>query len=165
VDRIVKGIHQALERLPSAPPRLLLETTAGQGSSIGGRFEDLAAILEGMANPRRIGVCLDSCHIFAAGYDLKTPEACRKTMDAFDRVIGVDKLSVIHLNDSRHPLGSRLDRHENIGKGAIGMAAFEFFMNDPAFQAIPKILETPKRQGTVDWDRINLATLREQLAA
>ena len=140
--------------------RILLETTAGQGSSVGHTFEQLAAILERIDEPSRTGICLDSSHIFAAGYDIRTKTAYRQTMAAFERIIGLKHLCLIHLNDSKKELGSRVDRHAAIGRGFIGLTAFECFMNDARLSRIPKIIETPKTEDGKDMDRLNLKTLR-----
>ncbi|MFQ5870183.1 MAG: deoxyribonuclease IV [Candidatus Zixiibacteriota bacterium] len=139
---------------------ICLETTAGQGTNLGYRFEQIANIIELSDSPERLGVCLDTCHIFAAGYDIRTERAYKKTMREFDSVIGLKRLKVIHFNDSRKELGSRIDRHEHIGKGYIGVEPFGFFMNDRRLAKIPKILETPKGDdGSAD-DR-NLTILRK----
>ena len=127
---------------------------------MGHTFEQLAGISDMVEVKERIGFCLDTCHVFAAGYDLRTKTACQETMQAFDRVIGLDHLRVIHLNDTKKGLGSRIDRHEHIGMGAIGIDAFSFILNDPQLKGIPKILETPKKEGPIDYDRINLNRLR-----
>jgi len=160
LQRIAQAINRIFDRTPSFTCRLLLETTAGQGSNLGYAFEQLAHISEMVEAKERIGFCFDTCHVFAAGYDLRTKKAYQKTMHAFDRIIGLDRLCVIHLNDAKKGLGSRVDRHEHIGKGTIGINAFRFIMNDPRLKAIPKILETPKKKGSVDYDRINLNRLR-----
>ena len=147
-------------KLPEAKVMICLETTAGQGTNLGYRFEQIANIIELSDSPERLGVCLDTCHIFAAGYDIRTERAYKKTMREFDSVIGLKRLKVIHFNDSRKELGSRIDRHEHIGKGCIGVEPFGFFMNDRRLAKIPKILETPKGDdGSAD-DR-NLAILRK----
>jgi len=144
------------------PPRILLETTAGQGNSLAHTFEQIASILALLKRPKRFGVCLDTCHVFAAGYDIRTPAACRKTLDAFDSIIGLDKLLVIHLNDSLGRLGSRIDRHAHIGRGKIGLKGFAAFVNDGRLSAVPMILETPKGkdQAGRDWDELNARTIR-----
>ncbi|MCP4376008.1 MAG: deoxyribonuclease IV, partial [bacterium] len=141
----------------SPPSRVLLETTAGQGNCIGHRFEHLAAILDGLECPDRFGICLDTCHIFAAGYDIRTSETYAETMQAFDTIIGLDRLLAIHLNDSKRDFGSRVDRHEHIGEGFIGSDAFVNFVNDSRLSDIPAILETPKGldENGCDWDTIN----------
>lgn len=147
-------------KLPEAKVMICLETTAGQGTNLGYRFEQIANIIELSDSPERSGVCLDTCHIFAAGYDIRTERAYKKTMREFDSVIGLKRLKVIHFNDSRRELGSRIDRHEHIGKGFIGVEPFGFFMNDRRLAKIPKILETPKGDdGSAD-DR-NLTILRK----
>ncbi len=146
----------------SGPTKILLETTAGQGNYIGHTFEQLADILARLEVAERFGVCLDTCHIFAAGYDIRTPEAYRKTMDEFDRIIGLERLPAIHLNDSVRDLGSRVDRHTHIGLGKIGLAAFAEIVNDPRLADLPMILETPKGTDDAgrDWDEFNAGTLR-----
>jgi deoxyribonuclease-4 len=122
---------------------LVLENTAGQGSNVGYRFEHLAEIIEMVEDKSRIGVCLDTCHMFAAGYDIRTEPAYLKTMEEFDKVIGFKYLKGMHLNDAKSTLGSRVDRHQSIGKGNIGLEAFRLIMNDPRLDDIPLILETP----------------------
>jgi deoxyribonuclease-4 len=154
--RVAAGIDAVLTDTPPGPI-LLLETTAGQGSSLGSRFEELAAIMAMTAFPERLGVCIDSCHVFAAGYDLRSTAAFDATLAEFDRTIGLERLLLIHLNDSKKPLGSHIDRHEHIGGGNIGLEAFGCFMNDPRLANIPKILETPKEN---DGDRNNLEKLK-----
>ena len=141
---------------------VLLETTAGQGTSIGWRFEQIRGVFDGVAAPDCLGVCLDTCHLFAAGYDFRSPEAYAATIDELDRVIGVACVKCIHMNDSKRELGSRVDRHEHIGKGKIGKRGFGHFLNDPRFAGVPMILETPKGvdgRGT-DLDKANLRRLR-----
>ncbi len=143
LNRIAESLHFVCSHRPNGVPRLLLETTAGQGTNLGYRFEQLRWIIDRVGLPDRQGVCLDTCHAFAAGYDFRTLDQYERTIAQFDQVIGLDKLYVIHLNDSRHPLGSRIDRHENIGQGQIGIDGFKFIMNDLRFRTIPKLLETP----------------------
>ncbi|MCC5876190.1 MAG: deoxyribonuclease IV [Candidatus Sumerlaeia bacterium] len=162
-----KGIQQIIdltlsvfEETPDVKTRLLFETTAGTGSNIGADFGELGAILKGIKNPKRAGVCLDTCHIFAAGYDIRTPETWQETMDAFDREVGFKNLHAVHINDSKHDLGSRKDRHEHIGEGKIGREAFRLLMTDPRFRSIPMSLETDKDDDLED-DRRNLALLYE----
>jgi deoxyribonuclease-4 len=163
VSRIAAALNQALD---SAEPSvmILLENTAGQGSTLGHRFEELAAIVEQIKDSNRIGVCLDTCHAFAAGYDIRTQEGYEATMDEFNRLIGIERIRVFHVNDSRKELGSRVDRHFHIGKGCIGLEAFRLLINDPRFLKIPKILETPKGTGTQE-DEQNLATLHSLKAS
>jgi deoxyribonuclease-4 len=158
IKRIVSALKKALE-LDRGETTICLETTAGQGTGLGYRFEHLKEMISGIGS-ERIGVCLDTCHIFAAGYDLRTLTAYRSTMSQFDRVLGLENLKVIHLNDSKGKLGSRIDRHTHIGKGEIGLKCFEYIMKDERFEKIPKIIETPKKEGPKEMDRVNLDTLR-----
>ena len=159
--KIAEGINRVLAASPHRRPKLLLETTAGQGNSIGGTFEQLAGILALIDRPRRVGVCLDTCHVYAAGYDIRTPEAYAETMARFDRIIGLGKLLAIHLNDSRGELGSHLDRHRHVGEGEIGLAGFANFVRDPRLAEVPMILETPKGEDERgrDFDDLNAAAL------
>lgn len=158
IDRISRALRRALEEV-EPPVMILLENTAGQGSCLGHRFEHLAAIIEGLGGSDRIGVCLDTCHLFAAGYDIRTVGAYQETMREFDRLIGLQRIRIVHVNDSKKELGSRVDRHFHIGQGCIGVEAFRLLLNDPRFEGVPKILETPKGKG-IDEDLMNLATLR-----
>lgn len=125
-------------------PKTLLETTAGQGTNLGSTFEDLSYILERVAQPERLGVCFDTCHVFVAGYDIRTPETYAATMEEFDRIIGLDQILAFHFNDSKGDLGSKKDRHELIGQGFIGAEGFRNFMNDPRFEGKSAYLETEK---------------------
>ena len=138
---------------------VLLETTAGQGTSLGSRFEELASILEHSRYPQRLGICVDTCHIFAAGYDIRTLPAYVQTMEEFDRQVGIGWIKFFHLNDSKQKLASRVDRHEHIGQGAIGLAGFRSLLNDPRFADHPMTLETPKGDDLQE-DRDNLLVLR-----
>jgi deoxyribonuclease-4 len=162
IAAVAAALDAALDRVPP-PVSILLENTAGQGSSIGRSFEQLASILEGMSNPGRIGFCLDTCHLFAAGYDITTEAGYRRTLRAFDRLIGIERIRAFHLNDSRKQLGSRVDRHTHIGKGFIGLEAFRCLVNDRRFAAVPKIIETPKGDD-LQLDRLNLRILRSLVA-
>ena len=141
LDRIAESINMALER--STGVTAVLENTAGQGSNLGFAFEHLAYIIERIEDKSRVGVCLDTCHSFAAGYDLRTKEACDKTFEEFDRVVGFGYLRGMHLNDAMRPLGSRIDRHSPLGDGEIGWECFKYIASDSRFDNIPLILETP----------------------
>ena len=140
--QIAAGIDQALEQSPGKT-MILIENMAGQGSSVGSRFEELAAIRAASHHKTKVGFCLDTCHAFAAGYDLRTPETYKATWKEFDTIIGLEHLKAIHLNDSKKELGSRVDRHANIGKGTMGLESFSLIMNDKNLTWVPKILETP----------------------
>jgi len=160
ISRIADNVNRIFHDTPRIRTRLLFETTAGQGSSMGRRFEQLAQLLYRVENKKGIGICLDTSHVFAAGYDIRTKKAYRQTMVVFDAVVGREHLHLIHLNDSKKELGSGIDRHEHIGRGQIGIAAFDFIMNDAALAGIPKIIETPKMEQGKDWDAVNLKCLR-----
>ena len=161
--RIAAGIDHVLDQTETRGPLLLLETCAGQGTTLGHTFEQLAAIAERVKEKDRIGFCLDTCHIFVAGYDLRTRKAYEKTMADFDAVIGLDRLKLIHVNDALRELGSNVDRHAHIGQGEIGAEGFSFLMNDPRLAGIPKILETAKKEDGIDWDRRNLDCLKNMV--
>ena len=165
---IAEGLSALLRARRRGRTMILLEHTAGQGTNLGHRFEQIARILDLMKRSPRVGVCLDTCHLLTSGYDICSEEGYEATFREFDRLIGFDRLKVFHLNDSRKPCGSRVDRHEHIGKGCIGLAPFRRLVNDPRFESLPMLLETPKldspasrRRSDVDpWDRRNLKTLR-----
>jgi deoxyribonuclease-4 len=140
----------------------VLETTAGQGTAIGYRFEQLREIMDKVDEPNRMAVCMDTCHVFAAGYDISTQHGYEKTFEEFDAVIGLDRLVAFHINDSKRELGSRVDRHEHIGKGKIGKTGFRLLMNDERFRSIPKILETEKGPEMKE-DVMNMKTLRNMV--
>jgi deoxyribonuclease-4 len=165
IGHVADEIRRIFSTLPDLECRLLIETTAGQGTGIGHTFEELAEILSKIGHPQQTGVCLDTCHIFAAGYDIRTREAYDRTLAHFDRVIGLGRLFVLHLNDAKTDFHSRVDRHAHIGEGAIGEGAFGFFMQDPRLARCPKIIETPKMRGTEDMDRTNLDRLRSLAAS
>jgi deoxyribonuclease-4 len=162
------GIAALLKARPRGRTVILLEHTAGQGTNLGHRFEHLAAILERLDGSPRVGVCLDTCHLLAAGYDLCTPAGYRATFREFDRLVGLDRIKAFHLNDSKKPCGSRVDRHEHIGKGCLGLEPFRMLLNDRRFAKLPMLLETPKletpaslrRRDRDPWDARNLRTLR-----
>ncbi|MGW8324639.1 MAG: deoxyribonuclease IV, partial [Desulfobacterales bacterium] len=160
IEKVALSINEIFAQTPDIQIRLLLETTAGQGSGLGHTFEQLASIMKKIEKQNRVGICLDTSHVFAAGYDIRTPASYRKVTDAFDAIIGLENLYVVHLNDSKKGLGSRVDRHEHIGKGYIGIKAFELLMNDMRFWNVPKIIETPKQKDDPDMDEMNLNRLR-----
>jgi len=159
VARIARALDTVLQRTRGYRVMVLLENTAGGGATIGRSFEELAALLGAVAQPERVGVCLDTCHLFAAGYDVRTPEGYESTMKACARLIGLRCVRAFHLNDAKAPLGSGLDRHEKIGVGAMGTAAFRLLMRDRRFARVPMALETPK-EPEPKADRDALALLR-----
>ena len=168
ITRAAAGIAEALDRTRHSQTGILIETTAGQGTCLGATFTEIAAMLkqiDARGFSSRVGVCLDTCHVFAAGYALSPAKEFAKTLQEFDRLIGLKRLVVIHANDSKREQGSRVDRHEAIGQGKIGREAFALIMNHPKLTRIPKILETPKEgdDGKRDpaKDRHNLAVLRD----
>ncbi len=152
---VAQGMAQALDRSPGKA-RLLIETTAGQGTSLGWRFEQVAAIRQAVPSPlrQRVGVCVDTCHVHAAGYDIATPEGYHATFRELDRTVGLSRIEAFHLNDCKKPRGSRVDRHEHIGDGELGLTPFRLLLNDPRFADVPGFLETEQRF------RENLAVLR-----
>jgi deoxyribonuclease IV len=161
LKKIVDSIDEVFRRIPKIKAKIALEITAGQGSCIGHRFEQLAFIIENVREPERLSVCLDTAHLFAAGYDISSESGVKKTFREFDHVIpqAGDRLVAIHVNDSKTDRGSRVDRHEHIGKGRIGLDAFRFIMRSPRLRKIPKVLETPKGEDLAE-DVVNLKTLR-----
>ncbi len=163
LERAAAGLDRALE-LADGPTRILLEITAGQGSNLGCSFEQLAGILDQVAVRGGYAVCFDTCHALAAGYEFRDAESYAETFDALDRAVGLDSIAAFHLNDSKMPLGSRRDRHEHIGKGELGLEPFRLLLNDPRFEQVPMVLETPKGKDLED-DRVNLATLRGLIAS
>jgi deoxyribonuclease-4 len=160
LEKIVDSINDVFRKIPKVKTKIALEITAGQGSCIGHRFEHLAHIMQNVREPERLDVCLDTAHLFAAGYDISSERAIRNTFREFDRVIpqARDRLVALHMNDSKTDRGSRVDRHEHIGKGRIGLDAFRFIMRSRRFQKIPKVLETPKGKDLRE-DVMNLNTL------
>jgi deoxyribonuclease-4 len=158
--QVAISIRELLKRTRGYQVQAVLETTAGQGTSLGHRFEQIAAILDQIGLPERTGVCLDTCHVFAAGYDIRTPDGYASVIREFDRTVGIANLKVIHLNDSKKGLGCRVDRHEHIGKGAIGLEAFRCLVTDPCLRGLPMIIETPKDNDFVSADSRNLRTLQ-----
>ena len=159
LEKIIASIDKVYRKIPKTKTKIALETTAGQGSCLGHRFEHLAYIMDNVREPERLCVCLDTAHIFAAGYDIGSESGVRKTFREFDRRIGLDRLAAIHLNDSKTGCGSRVDRHEHIGKGKIGLHAFRFIMRSRRLNKIPKVLETPKEKDLRE-DVENMKTLR-----
>jgi deoxyribonuclease IV len=159
LKKIADSVDEVFRKIPEVKTKIALEITAGQGSCIGHRFEHLAHIITNVREPERLRVCIDTAHLFAAGYDIGSEAGVRKTFLEFDRLIGRNRLVAIHVNDSKTGLGSRVDRHEHIGKGRIGLDAFRFIMRSPRFSKIPKVLETPKGEDLAE-DVINLKTLR-----
>jgi len=169
---IAEALSQLLGEWPRGRTMVLLEHTAGQGTSLGATFEQLATIIEHLGGHRRIGVCLDTCHLLASGYDIVSAEGYARTFTHFERTVGLKRLRLFHVNDSKRPLGSRVDRHTHIGEGCIGLEAFRRLVNDRRFAGLPMLLETPKEdrqsRATIAIDRLdeqNLATLRRLVAA
>jgi deoxyribonuclease-4 len=162
IDRIARAINLIHQHGAEMRVMILMETTAGQGATLGNRFEHFARIFERIEQDERVGICLDTCHVFAAGYDISTPAGYEATLEDFHRVIGWERLKVIHLNDSRAALGARVDRHEQIGQGHLGLDTFRRLLQDPRLAHLPFILETPKGKtpSGEDWDCVNLRTLR-----
>jgi deoxyribonuclease IV len=163
IARVVQALDRLLEERADQDVRVLIETTAGQGQCVGHRFEHLRDILGGVRAPARVGVCLDTCHVFAAGYDLRTAEGYAEVMESFDRITGLGCLRAFHLNDCKKDLGCRVDRHEHIGKGFLGTEAFRHLLNDPRLDGLPMLLETPKGPDLKE-DIENLAVLRSLLS-
>lgn len=176
ISQGIRLVGEALRALLDERSRretmVLLEHTAGQGTSLGASFEQLAALVDATASHPRIGVCLDTCHLLASGYDIASAEGYGRTFDAFERIVGLHRLRLFHVNDSKKPLGSRVDRHAHIGEGFVGLDGFRRLVNDPRFETVPMLLETPKGEGkatgaiTADpQDLRNLTTLRALVAA
>jgi|SRR5579875_2351016 len=159
VARVAEAFNRIHRELPDCPVLTLLETTAGQGKTLGRTFEELAGITGQVDQPERIGYCLDTCHVFAAGYELRTPEGYAETMQAFDDILGLENLKALHLNDSKKDLGSRVDRHDHIGQGLIGLEGFRQVVNDERLSGLPGLLETPKSEDLHE-DIENLNCLR-----
>src|SRR5262249_50610409 len=159
LEKIADSIDEVFRKIPKVKTKIALEITAGQGSCIGHRFEHLAYIIANVREPERLCVCLDTAHLFAAGYDIGSESGVKKTFREFDCIVGPDRLVAIHVNDSKTGCGSRVDRHEHLGKGRIGLDAFRFVMRSPRFHKIPKVLETPKGKDLAE-DVVNLNRLR-----
>jgi deoxyribonuclease IV len=168
---IADGLAELIDARPAGRTTILLEHTAGQGTNLGHRFEHLAAIIDFLGGTPRLGVCLDTCHLLTAGYDICSEEGYADTFRRFGKIVGLSRLKAFHLNDSKKPCGSRVDRHEHIGKGCLGLESFRRILNDRRFAKLPMLLETPKvdtaetrKRSDVDpLDRMNLATLRKLL--
>ena len=169
LDLIADALARLLQQRPRGRTRVLLEHTAGQGTNLGHRFEHIAYIIDRLHGSPRIGVCLDTCHLLAAGYDICSSDGYAATFRRFNELIGLARIKVFHLNDSKKPCGSRVDRHEHIGEGCLGLEPFRMLLNDPRFAKLPMLLETPKletpqsrRRSDVDpWDARNLRALRK----
>ena len=160
IRRIAEGLDRAHAATPAGRTLTLLEITAGQGNHLGYRFEQLAAIIAALDAPGRVGICFDTCHALAAGYEFRQADDFQRMWDNFDQTLGLTRLKVFHLNDSKKDLGSHVDRHTHIGEGFLGLTPFRLLVNDARFQALPMILETPKEDDMAD-DVINLARLRD----
>ena len=166
LKRIIRALNEVHRQTKGCTAQCLLETTAGQGTNLGWKFEHLATILDGVKNPDLLGVCFDTCHVFAAGYPMDTEKDYKATMRQLNQTVGVRQVKAFHLNDSRTKFGSRVDRHAHIGKGEMGLKPFRFLMNDRRFRKVPKYLETPKGElNGKDLDVINLKTLRKMISA
>lgn len=159
IRQFAESLNRIFDSLPDNHTVTCLETTAGQGTTLGRSFDEIAAIIDLVEDKSRVGVCFDTCHAFAAGYDLRSEASTVEVFDEFDRVIGLDKLRVLHLNDSKQPFGSNKDRHDHIGQGEIGPAAFTAIVNDPRLSGLPGIIETEAGEKNA-FDLVNLATLR-----
>jgi len=157
---IADGLNRVLGE--TLDTRVLLETTAGQGTQVGAAFEELRAIIDLIEQQERIGVCVDTCHVFAAGYDIRTEHAYCGTFELFDSIVGIGRIRAFHVNDSKRELGSRVDRHQHIGRGHLGTDAFRLLLHDRRFRDLPMIIETPKKDddGT-EWDEENIALLKK----
>ena len=166
LDNIGRALQRLLAETEGSQVKICMETMAGQGTVLGSRFEQLATLLDAAGRHRRLGVCFDTCHVFAAGYDLRTPEAYEATMEDFDRVVGLERILCFHFNDSQYELGARKDRHTHIGEGYLGLESFANFVNDPRWTEHPAHLETPKTEedeagNEIEMDPINLQALRD----
>ncbi len=157
VDTLANSINRVFQKVEN-PTILLLENTSGQGTQVGSRFEEIGAVIERVKNPQRIGVCLDTAHAFGAGYDLSNRKGLDATLKAFHRFVGLERLFLIHLNDTQASLGSHQDRHWHIGKGNIGPEGFRNIVNDPRLSHLPGIMETPRKNDHED--RENMAVIR-----
>lgn len=161
MHKIIRGLNEMMSQTSGLSVGCLLETTAGQGTNLGWRFEHLAALLSRVRDPARFGICFDTCHVFAAGYALSHEKDYKAAMREFNKVVGIKQIKAFHLNDSKGQLGSRKDRHEHIGKGQLGKPAFRHLLNDQRFRQTPMYLETPKENDKgKPMDQVNLRALR-----
>jgi deoxyribonuclease-4 len=160
---VSRALNQLLQGTAGFGVRIVLENTAGQGTALGHSFQHLARLVGDSIHPERLGVCLDTCHAFAAGYDLSHKVGYSRVLDEFNQILGLGLLKVLHLNDSKKGLGSRVDRHEHMGRGMIGLECFRLIMNDARFKDIPKLIETPNELEGVEMDPVNLSLLREMV--
>jgi deoxyribonuclease-4 len=163
LERFVENMDSAIVRSKTSTVTVLIENTAGQGTNLGSTFEEISFIIGESRHGDSLGVCFDTSHAFAAGYDLRTRATYEETFSQFDRIIGLERLKFFHINDSKRPLGSRVDRHQHIGKGEIGLAGFRLLLNDPRFRDHPMVLETPKGKELKE-DKRNLKVLRSLIA-
>lgn len=162
LEWITEGVDRVFTKAEVPDTKILLETMAGAGSQLGSRLEQLRDLIDLSRNPERLGICLDTSHVFGGGYDISSVEGYKNFFDSFQRLIGLDRLKVIHANDSKAPLGSKVDRHEQIGLGWLGLEPFKRLLSDPALHGIPFILETPKgKKGEKNWDQINIRLLKK----
>lgn len=165
IRRIVKALDEIHRQTQGISARILLENTAGQGTCLGWKLDHLAHIIVGVESPERLGVCIDTCHLFAAGYDLHTAEQYGETMAQLEAAVGLARVKAFHVNDSKQPCGSRVDRHAHIGRGHLGLEPFRHLLNDPRWQATPMYLETPKeKENGEEMDVVNLRVLRSLIA-
>lgn len=165
IQRVIEALDRVHQETGGIRAQVLLENTAGQGSCLGWKFEHLAAMISGVKSPELVGVCIDTCHTLAGGYPLQAADEYEATIGELDRIVGLGKVKAIHVNDSKQGLGSRVDRHEHIGRGKLGLEAFRHLVNDPRFAATPMYLETAKEQEDgEEMDVVNLRTLRGLIA-
>ena len=163
LERFVENMDRAITRSKTSTVMVLIENTAGQGTNLGSTFEEISFIISESQYADRLGVCFDTSHAFAAGYDIRTRVTYEDTLSTFDQIIGLERLKFFHINDSKRPLDSRVDRHEHIGKGEIGLKGFRLLLNDPRFRQHPMVLETPKGKELKE-DKANLEVLRSLIA-
>ncbi|MFQ5645822.1 MAG: deoxyribonuclease IV [bacterium] len=160
--RVAEAFNLLHRKFPEMKTKITIETTAGQGTNLGHRFEQIAGIISGVEQPERLRVCFDTCHVWAAGYDLKSEAGYYQVFEEFDKIIGLERLAAFHINDSKKDIGSRVDRHAHIGEGFLGVGFFRRLMNDSRFDRLPMTLETPKGENGSgeDWDLVSLELLR-----